>query len=107
MENELTYEESILLELLSIKHVGKSNAITSRELSLQGWSSRQIRRIVHSLRTKGYAVCSGQEGYYYASDSRELHDTMNFLGSYQKHIQEALDGLRNAQLEMSRQEGNE
>jgi|SRR5690606_15946224 len=90
---ELTFEEGLLLEKLREHHVGKENAITAKNLRHIA-TRREITRIVHSLRVKGYPICSGQDGYYYAKNSAELKETMNFLKSYLKEIEEAYNGIR-------------
>lgn len=90
---ELTFEEGLLLVKLKKYHVGKENSITAKNLRHIA-NRREITRIVHSLRVKGYPICSGQDGYYYAKDSTELKGTLNFLKSYLDEIEKAYNGIR-------------
>lgn len=104
---ELTFEQSYLLDVLQEHHMGRLNAVTARELRIHGRNPRELRRIVHDLRVLGYPICSGQEGYYYAENSRELAGTMRFLESYLKEMQEAINGIRGTYYEMTENEGNQ
>src|SRR5690625_2838580 len=100
---ELTSEEEILLETLKEYHIGKLEAITSKNLRHIG-TPRDIRSMVNNLRVLGYPICSGQNGYYYAKDSSELEQTMNFLKGYLDNIKRAHDGIRDTYYMMKAEE---
>lgn len=100
---ELTFEEGLFLEKLKEYHVGKENSITAKNLRHIA-TRRGITRIVHSLRVKGYPICSGQRGYYYAKDSTELKETINFLKSYLDEIEKAYNGIRDTYYTMKTDE---
>lgn len=57
---------------------GKLNAKTASELKFNGWgNAREIRTMVSELRTKGYPLCSSNEGYYAATNMLELMTTVS------------------------------
>lgn len=93
VEHELTFRESYLSDILYEFHRGEENAVTARQLRIHGFNPRELRHTVHDLRVKGYPICSGQNGYYYASNRREINSTMNFISSYIKNMKEAYAGL--------------
>jgi hypothetical protein len=74
-------------------HSGKDNAVLAR--NMKHWGTRRaIRLYVHELRRRGYPICSGGSGYYYAGDTVELDATLSFLDSMAHDLQKVISGLR-------------
>ena len=75
-------DKELLLSYLKSKHKGQQNAVSSAVLEDKYQvSGRAIRDAVSRLRCAGQPVCSGDEGYYYAANSRELSQTIRQLSS--------------------------
>lgn len=110
--------KTALCKYLKAYHVGRENAIYSRELqrifSLDG---RNIRRNVSKLRMAGWPICSDQTGYYYAGTQKEINETIGRLSSLVTMVSNARNGLLYAsippqatdtvELTVSLQKGNE
>jgi DNA-binding transcriptional regulator LsrR (DeoR family) len=62
-------------------HIGKGRGIRAAELSAQlGIPDRQVRFLVSEAREEGIAICgTPATGYYVASSSEELQETLDFL----------------------------
>jgi GH35 family endo-1,4-beta-xylanase len=77
------------VDWLKSNHAGKDNAIHACDM--KHWGSRRIIRLmVHDLRRNGHPICSGQEGYYYADNSREVAQTLSFLDSIQDDLSKVI-----------------
>jgi len=75
-------------------HTGISNAVPSAYL--QGRfriSSRTVRKLVNQLRNDGNPICSGDNGYYYAADRKELLASIGQMTSRIREIAKAKRGL--------------
>jgi len=75
-------------------HTGTSKAVPSAYL--QGRfciSSRTVRKLVNQLRNDGNPICSGDEGYYYAADRKELLASIGQMTSRIREIAKAKRGL--------------
>lgn len=83
----------ILAEYLQKYHLGKHQAIVSRNLKTFG-NGVCIREAVHALRVAGVPICSGNKGYWFAEDLSEIVDTLKSLSSRVEQIEEAHYGLR-------------
>lgn len=67
----LSHQVEICRYLLE-NHGGRSRAVHSKELQrLFSLSDRSLRRRINALRQDGFLICSDQNGYYYADDTRE------------------------------------
>ena len=86
--------KDLLYEYLKKYHVGKDNAITSRDL--QGvfqCCGVEIREMVNALRCEGKPICSDKSGYYVASNPSELSCTIKNLKGRCSAILSAIQGL--------------
>ena len=75
-------------------HTGISKAVPSAYL--QGRfciSSRTVRKLVNQLRNDGNPICSGENGYYYAADRKELLASIGQMTSRIREIAKAKRGL--------------
>ena len=75
-------------------HTGTSKAVPSAYL--QGRfriSSRTVRKLVNQLRNDGNPICSGDNGYYYAADRKELLASIGQMTSRIREIAKAKRGL--------------
>ena len=75
-------------------HTGTSKAV--RSAYLQGRfciSSRTVRKLVNQLRNDGNPICSGDNGYYYAADRKELLTSIGQMTSRIREIAKAKRGL--------------
>ncbi len=78
-------------------HVGRSKAVTSRELQcIFHLDGRSIRRSISMLRQAGVPICSDETGYYYADNTQELLNTVSRLGGMIASVIRAKTGLANA-----------
>jgi hypothetical protein len=92
-KDKVTGIEVMLYEhMITVGAIGKGFEITAKSLRSFG-KGPEIRKMVHSLRCAGFPICSNNNGYYVAKNSRELKYTINFLNSYIKNITKARDGL--------------
>lgn len=78
---------------LKENHTGIENAIKFRSMNNQWGDHRTLRHIVHHLRTTGHPICSGNVGYYYAKNKKEVEGVMKYLDSFISRYQEAFEGL--------------
>lgn len=61
-------------------HTGKAQAVSGDMLGrLFSLSRRGIRHHIAVLRQRGYPICSGSTGYFYAEDQRELDEMVRRL----------------------------
>ena len=99
--NTLNEEESNVLDIIS-RH-GWDNKIKAKQIAYQvttedpaGKPGAGLRRIVNSLRQKGYAICSDSKGYWYAKSKSELLDNAEALRGRAVKILEAARGMERA-----------
>ena len=70
-----------IYEYLTKNHVGKENAVFSKELEQRfSVSDRALRRMISDLREEGFPVCSGCTGYYLGKSRKEVERTADWLG---------------------------
>lgn len=105
-KSELTDIQPSFAEFLREFHTGRENAITSRNLRQWG-SDVEIREMVHNLRVHGEPICSCRDGYYYAANSREVYETVQFLYNRVRSILRAYSGLEATYYEMRNSETSE
>jgi len=83
-----------ICEYLKKNHVGKENAIHSKELqrvfSVHGST---LRRKISMLRQCGYPICSDVNGYYYAEKQKEINGTIRRLNSLVTGISNTRTGM--------------
>lgn len=89
---ELEFAKICVLNYLSY---GRNNAIHQKDLRMNtGYDTRFIRYIIQKLRDDGHPICSTtSEGYWLASTSLELKDTLNQLNSQISTLQGTVDAL--------------
>ena len=75
-------------------HTGKEKAVSSTYLQSRFCiSSRTVRKLVNQLRNDGNPICSGDNGYYYAADRKELLASIGQMTSRIREIAKAKRGL--------------
>ena len=86
--------EHDFLIYMKVYHTGISKAVPSAYLQSRFCiSSRTVRKLVNQLRNDGNPICSGDEGYYYAADRKELLASIGQMTSRIKEIAKAKRGL--------------
>ena len=87
-------KRTAICEYLRRNHVGKANAVHSKELeALFGLSGRSLRTIIGQLRQDGVPVCSDGTGYYYADNQKEINATVRRLNEFVTNVSNARTGL--------------
>ena len=75
-------------------HRGKEKAVSSAYLQSRfSISSRTVRKLVNQLRNDGNPICSDENGYYYATDQKELFNSIHQMTSRIKEITKVKNGL--------------
>ena len=75
-------------------HVGRDNAVHCNEIEkLFGIDRRTVQRSVNLLRREGFAICSDQNGYYYADNQKEIDATIKRLNSQVQNMSTARNGM--------------
>lgn len=86
--------EDKFLNYIKEYHTGKEKSVSSAYLQNKLCiSSRTVRRLVNQLRNDGNPICSGDNGYYYAADRRELMASIKQMTSRIREISKARRGL--------------
>jgi len=98
---ELTKDEKIVLEI--IKRHNRDNKIFDGLIRFEvvvvdplGKKGAGIRRVINSLRQKGYAICSDSNGYWYAQSKTELLENAAALRGRAIKIINAAQGMERA-----------
>lgn len=87
-------KKTAILECLKTNHTGKRNAVHSAELErLFSIDDRAVRRKISALRKEGYPICSGDMGYYYAENQKEINSTVGRLKNLMTGVSDARTGL--------------
>ncbi len=87
-------KKTAILECLKKYHTGKRNAVHSAELErLFSMDDRAVRRKISALRKDGHPICSGDVGYYYAENKKEINTTVNRLNDLMTGVSDARTGL--------------
>ena len=87
-------KKKAICEYLRKNHIGKGNAIHSKELEkLFMLDGRNIRRKISSLRQDGFPICSDESGYYYADNQKEINNTVCRLNELVTKVSNARTGL--------------
>lgn len=74
--------------------VGEENAVTSRTIeALFNIQGTELRVEINRCRSLGIPICSTRNGYFYASNRRELIETIESMQSRIRSIQCATNGL--------------
>lgn len=69
-----------IYEYLKKEHVGKENAVFSKELEQRfSLSGRALRRVISTLRKEGCPICSGCTGYYLGKTRKDAGKTAAWL----------------------------
>ncbi|WP_312906862.1 hypothetical protein [Tissierella praeacuta] len=75
-------------------HTGKQKAVSSAYLQNRFCiSSRTVRILVNQLRNDGNPICSGDNGYYYATNREELFASIRQMTSRIREISKVRRGL--------------
>ena len=62
-----------IYEYLKKNHIGKENAVFSKELEHRfSLSDRSLRRVISALRREGCPICSGCTGYYLGKTQKDV-----------------------------------
>lgn len=87
-------KKTAILECLKTNHTGKRNAVHSAELErLFSIDDRAVRRKISALRKEGYPICSGDMGYYYAENQKEINSTVGRLNDLMSGVSDTRTGL--------------
>jgi hypothetical protein len=54
---------------------------------------RAVRRKISALRKEGYPICSGDMGYYYAENQKDINSTVGRLNDLMTGVSDARTGL--------------
>ncbi|MFI3226633.1 MAG: hypothetical protein R3Y09_04390 [Clostridia bacterium] len=91
---KLSEKKIELLALLQNYYVGAENYITSKEIEKRlQIQSRDVRKIVNSLRQAGEPIGSNIDGYFYAQNIEEVEQTISAMLGRIKKVIVATDGL--------------
>ena len=83
-----------LAEYLKAHHLGKENAILSRELEkLFCVNGKELRDFINVLRREAIPIASDQSGYYFAKTESELRATIRHMRRRIAGISAAIRGL--------------
>ena len=75
-------------------HTGIRNAVYSRELERRfDINGRSLRRMISALRMEGHPICSGDTGYYFADNQKEINATINRLNELVTKVSNSRNGL--------------
>lgn len=67
-------------EYLRTFHKGVSKSVTAQDLQYQfNLSRRHLVNVIKKLRHAGFAICSGNDGYYYAKSLEDFKKCVNEL----------------------------
>jgi len=98
-EDNMNREKEIY-EYLKKNHIGKENAVFSKELEQRfSLSDRSLRRMISMLRKEGCPICSGCSGYYLGSTQKEVERTASWLNELANGIADAQDNMEKIDLE--------
>lgn len=87
-------KKKAICEYLRKHHIGRENAIHSKELEkLFMLDGRNIRRKISALRQDGFPICSDETGYYYADSQKEINTTVCRLNELVTKVSNARTGL--------------
>ena len=88
-----------IYEYLKKNHIGKENAVFSKELEQRfSLSDRSLRRVISALRREGCPICSGCTGYYLGKTQKDVENTVAWLGEMAEGISEAKDSMERIDL---------
>jgi hypothetical protein len=90
---ELTDAEKKFVNYMKENHSGKAKAIKAKDLKARFGSTRKIRLMTHGLRLEGIPVCTGQTGYYFASSTDEVKESIRYIDSYIDDLNKVRSGL--------------
>ena len=96
-------KKKAICEYLRKNHIGKENAIHSKELEkLSAYAEgREVTREdidllcikISALRQDGFPICSDETGYYYADNQKEINTTVCRLNELVTKVSNARTGL--------------
>ena len=87
-------KKNAICNYLRIYHIGRRNAVHSKELEdMFELDGRNIRRKISALRQDGFPICSDESGYYYADNQEEINNTVGRLNELVTKVSNARTGL--------------
>ena len=87
-------KQNAICEYLKQHHTGLENAVHSEELErLFLIDRRGLQRKISRLRKEGVPICSGESGYYYAKDQREVNAMVSKLNCCVTAFSNARNGM--------------
>ncbi len=79
-----------IYDYLKQNHIGKENAVFSKELEQRfSLGSRSLRRVISGLRKEGCPICSGCTGYYLGKSRKDAGKTADWLNELAGGIAES------------------
>lgn len=97
---DITQEEKAVLDVI-MKHTSENKIFDGQiryEVRVSDPDSKKkgagLRRVINSLRQKGYPICSDVGGYWYAQSKEELEENYNALKGRACKILEAASGMK-------------
>lgn len=100
---KITFLEKEFAIYLLVNHSGKSRRVAARRIPYG--SDVTIRKYTNALRRVGVPICTCEDGYFYATTSGEITETLHHLEYRIRGIKGAFDGLREAYIDMKSEEG--
>lgn len=70
-----------LVTLLSREALGRSNALTARELRASGYEDRELRVLIHEATERGELICADNTGYFIPATKGEVAECVRRLRS--------------------------
>jgi hypothetical protein len=93
-EYKLSEREDSFICYMMNNHRGKENAILGKDLKKKWGDNRKMRMMIHDLRVNGYPICSGHEGYWFASTQDEVQNSIHYINSYIADLANIRSGLK-------------
>lgn len=94
-------KEKNIYDYLKANHIGKTNAIHSKQIEERfGIGSRTLRSYISSMRQEGVPICSNEKGYWIAASPDEIKRTVKRLGDFMGEVDNARTGLAFATIQM-------
>ncbi|WP_312645150.1 hypothetical protein [Hydrogenoanaerobacterium sp.] len=96
-------EKDWLAEYQKSYHLGRENAITSREMErIFCVSGKEPRDTINILSREAIPIASDQSGYYYAKTEAELRATIHHMRRRIVGINAAINGLNRSLLDFDK-----
>ena len=94
-----TNTREAICEYLRKYHVGRCNAVHTRELQCRfPKHQRSLRYHISQLRIDGYPICSDENGYWYAEHQFEINRTVRRFNQCITHMSVVRNGLLDSKI---------